>query len=145
MRVDAEILVPAKPEEVWRRLLVWELQPLWMSDAASVRVLTPHREGSGVRVAVRTRVLGVPVFTETLEVTLWDPPRRLRLAHGSLVRGFGEWTLQRAGEGTLFRWTERLSMPVPILGELALLSYRPLMARLMKRSLQSFQDWLDVN
>ena len=145
MRVEAGILIPADPEAVWRRVLDWKLQPLWMSDAASVRVLTPHLEGRGVRVAVRTRVLGVPAFTEVLEVTGWDPPRRLELAHRGFVRGVGEWILEPKVDATRFRWTERLSLPVPVLGELVLLAYRPLMRRLMRASLRNLKGWLTAS
>ena len=88
-----------------------------------------------MQVAVRTRVLGIPLFTEVLEVTEWDRPSRLRLAHRGFVRGFGEWTLRPTRAGTRFRWTEELSIPVPVLGEAALLAYRPAMRRLMRASL----------
>lgn len=106
-----------------------------MKDADSVRVLTSSREGVGVRVAVRTRVLNVPMFTEQLEVTVWDPPRRLVMAHRSFVRGVGEWRLEADGDGTRFTWTEDLSLPVPLLGEVALALYRPFMRRLMRGAL----------
>jgi uncharacterized protein YndB with AHSA1/START domain len=145
VRVEAAIALPAPPEKVWRRLLAWELQPLWMSDAASVRVITSHREGPGVRVEVRTRVLGIPALTEVLEVTTWDPPRRLELAHRGFVRGAGEWTLEPDGDATRFGWTERLSLPVPVLGELVLLAYRPLMRRLMRASLRNLKGWLTAS
>jgi hypothetical protein len=122
--------------------LAWEAQPLWMSDASSVRVLTEHREGTGVRVTVRTRVLGVPALTETLAVTAWDPPHHLALAHRSFVRGTGEWTLEPLGERTGFRWSEDLSLPIPVLGELALLVYRPFLRRVMRGSLRNLAEWL---
>ena len=142
MNVSASIDLQAKAESVWERVVAWELQPLWMRDAADVRVLTSHRAGPGVRVAVRTRVAGVPAFTDPLEVTVWDPPRRLVLAHRGFVRGVGEWTLESVGDRTRFRWTERLSLPVPLLGEWALLLYRPFMRRLMGGSLRNLADWL---
>jgi hypothetical protein len=139
MKVSAQIELALPPGEAWRRLLAWEDQITWIQDAASVRVLTSHRGGAGVIVAVRTRVLGVPLLTDRLEVTVWDPPRRLVMAHRSLVRGVGEWLLQPAGGGTRFTWTEELALPVPILGELLLLAYRPFMHRLMRRSLSNLE------
>lgn len=113
-----------------------------MKDADSVRVLTSHREGVGVIVAVRTRVLGVPLLTDHLEVTMWEPPRRLVMAHRGLVRGVGEWLLEPAGGGTRFTWMEELHLPVPVLGELALLAYQPFMRRLMRRSLSNVERML---
>jgi hypothetical protein len=117
--------------------LAWEEQVAWIEDADSIRVLTSHRQGVGVIVAVRTRVLGVPLFTDQLEVTMWDPPRRLVMAHRRLVRGVGDWRLEPAGRGATFSWTEQLHLPVPVLGELALLLYRPFIRRLMRRSLSN--------
>jgi hypothetical protein len=106
-----------------------------MRDAASVRVLTVQREGVGVRLGVRTRVLNVPLFTEELEVTLWDPPRCMVIAHRSFIRGTGTWTLVAVGDRTRFTWTERVSLPVPLLGEIALEVYRPFLRRLMRAAL----------
>jgi hypothetical protein len=139
VRVSAQIELGLPPGEAWRRLLVWEDQITWIEDAVSVRVLTSHRGGVGVIVAVRTRVLGVPLLTDRLEVTLWDPPRRLVMAHRGLVRGVGEWLFQPVGGGTRFTWTEDLALPVPILGELLLLMYRPFMHRLMRSSLSNLK------
>jgi hypothetical protein len=139
VRVSAQIELGLPPGEAWRRLLVWEDQITWIEDAVSVRVLTSHRGGVGVIVAVRTRVLGVPLLTDRLEVTVWDPPRRLVMAHRDLVRGVGEWLLQPVGGGTRFTWTEDLALPVPILGELLLLMYRPFMHRLMRSSLSNLR------
>src|SRR4051794_41964499 len=62
-----------------------------MRDADRVEVMSPKREGVGVVVAVKTRVLNVPLFTERLEVLEWEPPTRMRLAHGGFVHGTGEW------------------------------------------------------
>ncbi len=130
------MLLPVEPERAWEALVRWEDQARWMGDAASVRVLGSRREGVGTTIAVRTRVLGVPVFTERLEVTVWEPPRRLVVAHRSFVRGVGTWRLQPVEGGTWFSWVEELSLPVPLLGELALLAYRPVLRRLMGASLR---------
>ena len=139
MRISAQVELALPPGEAWRRLLAWEDQITWIEDAVSVRVLTSYRRGVGVVVAVRTRVLGIPLLTDRLEVTVWDPPRRLVMAHRSLVRGVGEWFLQRVGGGTRFTWTEELALPVPILGELIMVAYRPFMHRLMRRSLSNLE------
>lgn len=126
-------------DQAWRVLLRWEDQPRWIRDAVSVRVLTPRREGLGVRIAVKNRVLNVPLFTEELEVTGWDPPTRLVMAHRSFVRGVGTWALRPDGSDARFTWTEELSLPVPLLGELALLAYRPFMRHLMRGALHDLR------
>lgn len=140
MRVSSEVVLPLPIERAWALLLRWEDQPRWMKDADSVRVLGSRREGVGTTVAVRTRVLNVPLFTERLEVTIWDPPRRLVMAHRSFVRGVGTWQLQPVEGGTWFTWSEDLRLPVPVLGELALRVYRPFMRRLMRGALASLRE-----
>lgn len=142
MLVTSSTILPVPVERAWDVLLRWEEQPRWMKDADSVRVLTPEREGIGVQVAVKTRVLNVPLFTERLEVVRWDPPRRLVMAHRSFIRGTGTWRLEPDPGGSRFEWDEELSLPVPILGELALLVYRPFMRHLMRGALDDLSDYL---
>ncbi|GIU98527.1 MAG: hypothetical protein KatS3mg014_0143 [Actinomycetota bacterium] len=136
MKVSDHILLPAEPERVWETLVRWEEQPRWMRDAASVRVLGARREGVGTILAVRTRLANVPAFTERLEVTVWDPPRHLVVAHRSFVRGVGAWRLQPVEGGTWFTWSEDLRLPIPFLGELLLRADRPLLRRRMAASLR---------
>jgi len=142
VRVSTAVVLPAARERAWDVLLRWEEQPRWMRDADSVRVVSPGRSGVGVRIAVRTRVLGVPLFTEILEVVAWEPPGRLVMAHRGFVRGTGEWRLEPFEGGTRFMWTEELSIPVPLLGEMALLAYQPFLRRLMRDGLAGLQSLL---
>jgi hypothetical protein len=135
MRVEGEVVLPVAPAEAWALLVAWERQASWMRDADRVVVTSATREGVGTTVSVKTRVLNVPLFTERLEVVSWDPHRELRMAHRSFIRGVGTWALEPAGTGARFRWTEDLSLPPPVLGELALRCYRPFMRRLMRQAL----------
>lgn len=139
MRVDASRKLTAAPDRVWSTIERWEEQSRWIRDAVWVRLLTRERTGAGARVEVMNRVLHVPLFTEQLEVVGWDPPRRMVMAHRSFVRGTGTWSLEPVDGSTMFTWTEELSLPIPILGELALLVYRPFLRRLMRGSLANLQ------
>jgi hypothetical protein len=139
MRVEAFGDLAASPERVWSSIERWEEQSRWIRDAVWVRLLTTQRAGLGARIEVLNRVLHVPLFTEQLEVVGWEPPRRMVMAHRSFVRGTGTWSLEPVDGSTRFTWTEELSLPIPILGELALLVYRPFLRRLMRRSLASLQ------
>lgn len=139
MRVEASRNLPATPDRVWSTIERWEEQSRWIRDAVWVRLLTRERTGAGARVEVMNRVLHVPLFTEQLEVVGWDPPRRMVMAHRSFVRGTGTWSLEPVDGSTTFTWTEELSLPIPILGELALLVYRPFLRRLMRGSLANLQ------
>lgn len=132
----------AARDGVWDRVRRWEDQSQWIRDAVWVRVLTSQREGVGTGVRVLNRVLHVPLFTERLEVVAWDPPSRIVIAHRSLVRGTGTWLLDTVDGSTRFTWIEDLSLPIPLVGELALRIYRPFMRRLMRKSLAGLQRLL---
>lgn len=134
MEVVRRIVLPCPPDDVWAVLSDWEHQADWMLDADRVSVLSDVREGVGVRLAVRTRLFGVPAFTEPMTVVGWDPPVELRIRHGGLVRGEGTWRLDPVVDGTLFTWTERVRLAVPLVGELAARAYAPVMGALMRRA-----------
>jgi Polyketide cyclase / dehydrase and lipid transport len=138
MHVSVEAGIPAPAEVAWPVLVDWERQSEWMRDADSVRLTSTARGGVGTVLAVRTRVLGVPLLTERLEVVGWEPPYRVVISHRRAVRGTGEWLLVPAGRGCRLRWTEDVSLPVPVAGELALAIYRPLLRRLMAGSAAAF-------
>ena len=139
VNVSVASRLPIAPDEAWRLLTDWERQPRWMWDAASVRLLTERREGNGVQLAVRTRILSVPLFTERLEVVAWEPPRRLVMAHRSFIHGVGVWRVDPVPGGSLFRWVEEISLPVPVLGWIALAAYRPIMRRLMRGAMRNLR------
>jgi hypothetical protein len=141
VRVSSTVELPIQPERAWALLTRWEDQARWMRDADRIEVTSPDREGVGVRIAVRTRVLNVPLFTEVLEVTTWDPPRGLEMAHRSFVHGVGRWRFEPVSGGTRFTWVEELSLGVPLLGELALRVYRPFMRRLMRGALRDLRAY----
>jgi Polyketide cyclase / dehydrase and lipid transport len=144
VRVEVSVILPVGPERAWAVALRWEEQPRWVRDAVWVRVVTAERAGVGARIEVRNRVLHVPLFTEQLEVTAWDPPRRLEMTHRGFVRGVGTWRFEPDAAGTRFAWTEELSLPIPVFGELALRVYRPFMRRLMRAGLARFQRLIEA-
>jgi hypothetical protein len=134
VRIEQVITLPCAVEEAWDILAAWERQADWMLDADRVTVVSQAREGTGVRLAVRTRILGIPAFTEPMEVTAWDPPRTLAIRHGSWVVGVGTWTLDPIDGGTRFTWTEEVRLRLPIVGGAIAASYRPVMRALMGRA-----------
>lgn len=133
--IDSHVMLACDRETAWSALVDWEGQAAWMKDADSVRVITERREGVGVRIAVKTRVLQIPAFTEVLEVVVWEPCARLVMQHTGVVDGTGTWTLEPAPGGTRFSWVEELSLSIPLIGVLALRVYRPFMRWLMGRAL----------
>jgi uncharacterized protein YndB with AHSA1/START domain len=143
MRLAVEVGLPVPPAEAWDALVAWETQPAWMRDADRVRVESAGRAGVGTMIAVKTRVLNVPLFTERLEVVVWEPPHRLVMAHRRFIAGTGTWEVRPAGSGSRFRWTEDISLPVP-LGEPALAAYRPVMRRLMSGSMANLRRRIEL-
>jgi uncharacterized protein YndB with AHSA1/START domain len=133
--VRREIELPVPIDEAWVALTDWERQAQWMLDADRVQVVSGSREGVGVRLRVRTRLFGVAAFTEPMEVVGWAPPRRLAIAHGSVVVGTGTWTLRPTAGGAVFTWEEDVALRIPFVGELAARAYRPLMHLLMGRAM----------
>jgi hypothetical protein len=140
MHVERAIVLPASLDGAWSVLVDWERQADWMLDADRVEVVSRDREGVGVRLAVRTRLFGVAAFNEPMEVTVWEPPRRLVIRHGSIVEGTGVWDLVPLDGGTGFRWSEDIRLRVPVIGELAARAYRPVMRALMGRAQRSLRQ-----
>jgi carbon monoxide dehydrogenase subunit G len=139
MRLEREIVLPTTPDEAWVVLVDWERQADWMLDADRVEVVSDRRDGIGVRLAVRTRLFGIPAFTEPMEVTAWDPPAELAIRHGGAVRGTGRWRLDPVPEGTRFIWSEEVALAVPVVGAFAARLYAPVMRRLMGRALRGLR------
>lgn len=139
MKVERRVVLPVGPQEAWTVLTDWERQADWMRDADRVDVLSAHREGPGVLIAVRTRVFNIPAFTERLEVVAWEPPHRVRVAHRSAIRGTGDWILEPYVGGTRFTWIEDVGLPLGALGRLALAVYRPFMRHLMRGTMQDLR------
>ena len=134
MTVERSIDLPCPQAEAWEVLTRWERQVDWMLDADEIVVRSEQRSGVGVRLDVRTRLLQIPAFTEPMEVTAWDPPRSLAIAHGGLVAGHGAWVLTPIDGGTRFTWTEDVELRVPVVGGLAAAIYAPVMRVLMGRA-----------
>ncbi len=142
MRLATRIVLPAPPDTVWAVLSDWRRYAGWMVDVAWVRPLTAPHEGVGMRLAIRTKVLGLPLVTDRLEVTAWEPPHRLAIRHLGGIRGWGEWRLRPRAGGTAFTWVEQLRMPPPALGEIALQGYRPFLRRAFLGSMRNLERLL---
>lgn len=142
MRLVATAELPAAPDRTWDVVTDWDRQADWMPDVAWMKVVSADRE-LGARVEVRTKVLGLPLTTDVLTVTVWEPPRRLVVEHRGVVRGWGEWLFEPIGAGrTRFTWKEEIRMSPPVLGEVALRLYGPIQRWMLRRSLRGLQRLL---
>jgi carbon monoxide dehydrogenase subunit G len=139
MRFERTTSLPAPAERVWEVLADWERYPKWMPDVSWVRRLG-EEEGTGMRLAVRTKILGIPLVTDELLITAWDPPSHMGVYHEGLVRGAAEWRLEAAEGATLFTWIEDLRMPPPLLGAFALFLYSPVLRWNFGRSMRKLSE-----
>lgn len=130
------ILIQAPPERVWEVLADWRRYADWMPDVAWVRLRGPEQE-VGLELDVRTKLFGlVPLVTDRIRVTAWEPPLRMAVAHLGVVYGSAEWRLEPAGGGTRFWWREDVHMRPGRVGDLALALYWPFQRVLFRRSMR---------
>ena len=142
MKLTTVSVLNATPERVWRVLTDWDRQASWMPDVAWIRVIGSDRQ-LNARIAVRTKVLGVPFVTDKLKVIAWEPPSRLVVRHLGLVRGTGEWRLDRSDDRTRFSWIEDITLDVPLIGELAISVYEPVLRGIHRRAITNLRRQVD--
>jgi carbon monoxide dehydrogenase subunit G len=143
MRFEERTVLRADPARVWDVLVDWERQAEWMPDVAWIRVVGPERE-LGARLQVRTKVLGIPIATDEVRVTAWEPPSRLAVDHVGVVVGKGEWNLEPTEDGTRFTWFEDFRMPPPVLGGFALWIYSPFQRAMLRRSIRNLKRLVEA-
>jgi hypothetical protein len=119
--ITARVTLAEPPARVWQVALDWSRQHEWIW---ATRV--SGGAAAGAAVVARTG-LGPAGFTDTMEITEWDPPRRCTVRHtGKVIRGIGIFEVvpvsggagNGAGNGAEFRWTERMPVPAPLAGPL---------------------------
>src|SRR5690349_25001471 len=88
LRTSFEVAAPA--DQAWALLVDWARHDEWMFGT-SVHVTGA---GAGARLAART-AFGPVRFTDTMVVTVWEPPRRCLVRHtGRVVRGEGGFEVE---------------------------------------------------
>lgn len=96
--------IPARPEAVWAVLEDVERQGDWMADVARLEAVSERKRGEGVVIRVRSRLFGLPVVRDELEVVRWEAPRRMDVVHRGAFHGTGSFLLEAAHNGTVFTW-----------------------------------------
>lgn len=117
-RLDAGTDIDADLGRVWEVLVDWEGQERWI-PLTTLRVLSGHEEGLGVRVAALSGFwLGrLPVgLLDNFVVTGWSPPRageaELEILHlGPYFTGEGVFHLSDRGGRTRVSCTELITVP----------------------------------
>jgi uncharacterized protein YndB with AHSA1/START domain len=117
-RLDAGTEIDADVERVWEVLVDWQGQERWI-PLTTLRVLSEHEEGLGVRVSALSGFwLGrLPVgLLDNFVVTGWSPPRageaELEILHlGPYFTGEGVFHLSDQGGRTRVSCTELITVP----------------------------------
>lgn len=114
--------VPA--ETAWAALTDWRRQGEWMLGT-TVRLLDGDGRSVGSTLAATTE-FGPVGFTDTMEITSFEEPRRCEVKHtGELVRGDGVFEVLPSGpRHCTFVWSERLDLPFGLLGKVGWLGAR---------------------
>jgi hypothetical protein len=130
--------IDAPPEVVFDAVTDWDEQQVWMTGTA-VRVTDGDGRSRGSRLVART-ALGPVGFDDPMEITGWDPPRRVQVHHlGRFVRGDGAFEVEALPDGrSRFHWVEWLDLPLGRVGQLGFPLAKPLLATGLRPSLRAF-------
>ena len=140
LRVD----VDAPVEHAWAGATDWAHQGEWMLGT-QVRPTRQGGQGVGGAIAAFTGI-GRLGFLDTMDITLWEPPRRCHVLHtGRLVKGTGAFEVEPRGTGlSTFVWREDLELPLGLLGRAAWPLVRPVFAYGVQLSLKRFARWVEA-
>lgn len=145
-QVSISVRVRATADDVWAALVDWESQGAWIT-ATKVRTVDGDGQGVGGRIEAFTGV-GPLGFLDTMVVTEWEPPKRCVVRHtGSVVRGTGAFEVtesENAHRGSTLTWYEDLEIPGGTFGVLGYALVRPVVERMVLRSLKRFARNLEL-
>ncbi|WP_410590826.1 SRPBCC family protein [Amycolatopsis sp. lyj-23] len=130
--------VRAPAGTTWLALTDWARQGEWMLGT-EVEVVEGNGRSVGSRLSAFTGVAGLG-FTDTMEITSWEPPVRCAVRHlGSFVQGTGTFQVVPKGAArSTFVWAEHLRLPFGPLGRLGWPVVRPAFALGVRQSLRRF-------
>ncbi len=111
-RIKVAIELDATPEAVWRVVEPVERHVDWMADAVAIHFETDQTRGVGTRFLCDTKV-GPITLQDRMEITVWEPGRRMGVRHTGVVTGSGVFELEPIDldRRTRFTWSEELTFP----------------------------------
>lgn len=140
MKVRVRITLPASPKDVWTIIEPIERHVDWMADADSIYFTSGQTRGVGTTFDCVTRI-GPFRTVDRMEVTAWDPPRRMGIEHQGLFTGQGRFTLRRTRFGrTRFSWSERIRFPWWLGGPVGALLAKPVFFLVWRGNLRRLRD-----
>jgi uncharacterized protein YndB with AHSA1/START domain len=134
VHLEERVAVAAPPEAVFAAVADWEGQSDWVAFTTVTADGGPHRVGE--RLVAVTKVAGVG-FRDPMEVTRFQPPRRIDVRHhGRVVRGTGTFLVEPAPGGAWFVWSEDVDLPLGVAGRLGFALVGPAFRLMLRRSLR---------
>lgn len=129
--------VPADPQTVFDAMTDWEAQHEWMLGTR-VEGRTNDGRGVGGTFAAFTGI-GPIGFWDPMTITRWEEPWVVEVVHdGAVVKGTGEFRVERHGAGSRFVWREDVDPPLGALGQVGWYLVKPLLAAGVALSLRRF-------
>lgn len=142
-RITVSTTIEAAPDRVWAAIEDIGSHTEWMVDAEEIRFTSPRTSGVGTTFECDTAV-GPFRLTDEMEVTAWEPGRRMGVRHVGLVTGDGSFTLSpTAGGGTRFRWQEQLTFPRWMGGPVGALVGARVLQRIWRRNLRRLRTLVE--
>lgn len=141
VNLSVTVLVNAPAAQVFDRLTDWPVQSQWMIGT-TVHATKQAGRGVGGELSAFTglRPLG---FTDTMIITVWDPPRQCSVTHtGRVVKGNGDFIVTPVSdEQSTFTWSEDFILPYGFLGKLVWPIAKPVVQLGLQISLKQFAHW----
>jgi hypothetical protein len=136
--VVLSVEVGASAGTTWLALTDWTRQGEWMLGT-DVKVVEGNGRSVGSKLAAFTGLAGIG-FTDTMEITTWEPPVRCGVLHvGKVVKGTGTFqVLDKGANRSVFVWAEHLTLPFGPLGKLGWPLVKPAFTLGLRHSLNKF-------
>jgi carbon monoxide dehydrogenase subunit G len=138
-KINVSTELDATPDEVWQIVEPIERHVDWMADAEAIHFEGEQRRGVGTRFVCDTKV-GPIRLQDRMEITEWEPGRRMGVRHAGIVTGTGvfELTPIDLDRRTRFTWSEDLRFPWFLGGRLGeLVGGQAVMRLIWRRNLRS--------
>ncbi len=144
-RINVDTIIERSIDDVWKDLEDVESHTSWMADAASITFRTEQTQGVGTTFECLTKV-GPISLTDVMEITSWEPGRRMGVRHTGIVTGWGEFTLEALSETrTRFRWAEDLTFPLWLGGKIGEWFGKYVLAAIWRGNLKRLKTRLETS
>ena len=143
--ISATILINASAAHVFDCLTNWPAQSKWMVGT-TVHATKQQGKGVGGELSAFTSFGPFGGLTDTMRITIWDPPRQCRVTHtGQIIKGSGDFNVTSVSkQQSTFNWSEYFILPFGIFGRLTWTIAKPFVRLGLQVSLRRFAHWAEM-